>query len=90
MLMQTLIEIACGPDLSIKLTVHEELLRYHSRLLEERFAKAKSLRRQYEKLNDLRNQIAEHVFPEVTADLFEHENREEVVSFPTNFNLASV
>ncbi|KAJ6200064.1 hypothetical protein J3E72DRAFT_391961 [Bipolaris maydis] len=70
MLMQTPVEIECGPDLSTKLTIHEELLCCHSKLLEERFIQAKVLRKQFEQSDHLRDQIAPHVFPEVTAEQF--------------------
>ncbi|EUC43023.1 hypothetical protein COCMIDRAFT_7494 [Bipolaris oryzae ATCC 44560] len=77
MLMQTPVEIECGPDLSIKLTIHEELLCCHSKLLEERFTKAKNLRKQFEQTDHLRDQIAAHVFPEVTAEEFAADDHEE-------------
>ncbi|XP_014562194.1 hypothetical protein COCVIDRAFT_85043 [Bipolaris victoriae FI3] len=77
MLMQTPVEIECGPDLSIKLTIHEELLRCHSELLQDRFTKAKILRKQFEQIDHLRDQIAAHVFPEVTAEDFSAGDHEE-------------
>lgn len=77
--MQTPITIECGPLLSIKLTMHEEILCCYSKLLQERFAEAKTLRQQYEQANALRNDIAAHVFPEVTADEFEAGNHQEKV-----------
>lgn len=80
--MQTPVEIECGPDLSIKLTIHEELLRCHSELLQDRFTKAKILRKQFEQIDHLRDQIAAHVFPEVTAEDFSAGDHEEKVSFP--------
>ncbi|USP79019.1 hypothetical protein yc1106_06293 [Curvularia clavata] len=71
MLMQTPITIECGKNLSEKLTVHEELLCCHSRLLEQRFFAAKDMRQQYEQAKTLRDQMAAYVFPEVTKVQFE-------------------
>ncbi|KAF5847646.1 hypothetical protein GGP41_000347 [Bipolaris sorokiniana] len=77
MLMQAPVAIECSPDLSIKFTIHEELLRCHSKLLEECFTKAKILRKQFEQTDHLRDQIAAHVFPEVTAEEFAAGDHEE-------------
>lgn len=79
--MQAPVAIECSPDLSIKFTIHEELLRCHSKLLEECFTKAKILRKQFEQTDHLRDQIAAHVFPEVTAEEFAAGDHEEKVSF---------
>ncbi|KAJ6284266.1 hypothetical protein J3E71DRAFT_360410 [Bipolaris maydis] len=60
-----------------ELTRHEELLRHHSRVLEERFSKAEPLRELYEQSHALRNKIAAHVFPEVTEDDSEASSHQE-------------
>ena len=84
MLMQTPITIECGQDLSDKLTVHEELLCCHSRLLEQRFSAAKDMRQQYEQAKTLRDQMAAYVFPEVTKVQFEARSCEKRVYGQSN------
>jgi hypothetical protein len=71
MLMQTPITIECGPKLQTKLTVHEEILCCHSKPLQARFSKARSIRKQFAKADDFRDQLAAYVFPEATPREFE-------------------
>ena len=69
--METTITIEYGSDLKNTLTIHEELLRCHSKEFEQLVARAKSLREQYAKTKVMRDHIGCCVFPEVTAKEFE-------------------
>jgi hypothetical protein len=79
MLMQTSINIECGPKLQTKLTVHEEMLCCHSKPLQARFLKAKSIRQQFVKADDFRDQLAAYVFPETTPKEFEDDRCDQKV-----------
>lgn len=79
--MATTISIECGPKLATKLTAHEELLCCCSRLFQQLHTKAKPLRDQYTNCDDLKDQLARCVFPEVTAKQFENDHMEEIVCF---------
>ncbi|KAI4701873.1 hypothetical protein J4E89_010564 [Alternaria sp. Ai002NY15] len=71
MLMQTPITIECGPDLATKLIFHQEIICCNSKQLSNRFEKAKPLMAYYKKADELRNELARYVFPEVDAKEFE-------------------
>lgn len=77
--MKTPVMIVCGKDLTTQFMMHEELLRHHSRVLEERFSRAKPLRKLYKQSHALRDKIAAHVFPEATADDSEATGHQEQV-----------
>lgn len=69
--MQTPLTVECGDGLTVKLTMHEEILCCHSKLLADRFANAKSLREQYKRTKSISDKIAACVFPEVSPKQFE-------------------
>ena len=71
MLMQTPITIECGPDLATKLIFHQEIICCNSKQLSNRFEKAKPLMAHYKKADELRNDLARYVFPEVDPKEFE-------------------
>jgi hypothetical protein len=79
MLMQTTITIECGQDLGIKLTAHEEMLRCHSKRLDELYVRAKPVREQYQKCMSICDQLAALLFPEMTAKQFEETSSEDQV-----------
>jgi hypothetical protein len=79
MLMSTPIEIECGPDLATKLTVHEELLRCHSTLLDERYTKAKFERDAIADRSAFQAAIATYVYPVTPAKRFVDSNAAEKV-----------
>ncbi|EDU44852.1 BTB domain containing protein [Pyrenophora tritici-repentis] len=71
MLVKTPLTVECGEDLTVKFTMHVELLCCHSKLLADRFAAAKPLREQYELIKKLCDKLVEYFFPEVTPKQFE-------------------
>lgn len=78
--MQTPLTVECGDDLTVKLTMHEEILCCHSKLLGDRFAKAKPLMEQYRCTKTISNKLASYIFPEVTPKQFEDRGLEAQVS----------
>jgi hypothetical protein len=79
MLMQTTITVECGQDLATKLTMHEGILRSHSKKLDQLFNKAKSLRENYESSKSICGQLSAIMLPEMTAKKFEENSFEDQV-----------
>jgi bacterioferritin-associated ferredoxin len=87
MLMQTTISIECGQELETKVTMHEEILRCHSKRLDQLYAKAKPLREQCGKCQRLCKQVARFIFPEMTAKQFEDASSEHDVRTQTRSDI---
>ena len=79
--MKTTISVEYGENLTSKVTMHEELLRCHSKSLEQLFTKAKPLREQYVQNQRLMGRLASFVFPEATLKQFEDNGMEHKVCF---------
>ncbi|CAE7180125.1 hypothetical protein CFE70_006226 [Pyrenophora teres f. teres 0-1] len=71
MLVSTPLTVECGVNLTVKFTMHEELVCCHSKHLAGLFAQAKQLRQQYERTKVLNDTLAVCCFPEVTPKQFE-------------------
>jgi hypothetical protein len=79
MLMQTTIAIVCGQESKAEVTMHEEILRCHSKTLDQLFKKAMPVREQYAESKSICDQLAAFVFPEITIKEFEDTGAEEMV-----------
>ncbi|KAF2846549.1 hypothetical protein T440DRAFT_227918 [Plenodomus tracheiphilus IPT5] len=77
MLMQTIISVECGNDLTATpIIIHEEMLCCYSKLFNQNREKAKVLRNQYAECRHLLKALGAHVFPEVTSKQFENDRLE--------------
>lgn len=81
MLVSTPLTVECGVNLTVKFTMHEELVCCHSKHLAGLFAQAKQLRQQYERTKVLNDTLAVCCFPEVTPKQFESSGLEVQVCF---------
>lgn len=79
MLMETPWSIEYGKNLVSKLTIHEEMLRCHSKAFEKLCATAKPLQERYVKCRDLMASLGSCGYPEVTQKQFKAERMERMV-----------
>ncbi len=77
--MDTAISIEYGLELNSRLTIHEGMLRCHSKKFEKLFVQAKHIREQFAQTTLLKDQVARFVYPEVTEREFEERSLDKQV-----------
>ncbi|KAJ4373106.1 hypothetical protein N0V83_003397 [Neocucurbitaria cava] len=73
-LMDVAISVEYGERLSCQVTIHEGLLRCHSKLFEQLCARAKLLRGRYIQSDAMMDRLALYMFPETTTEQFENDD----------------
>jgi hypothetical protein len=79
MLMHTPLIAECGQVLKTKLTMHEEMLRCHSKKLDQLFTNEMLTRKLSKVCKSICDKVATYLFPELNPKQFEEAGSEEQV-----------